>query len=81
MVKMRVEPISINTPIASINPNSATKRIVSQRKKNKKRKDKIRKEQMDFIEDIAKNYGDIPYAYEADGRGTVAEHSDFDERI
>jgi len=78
---MRVEPISINTPAPIINPNSATKRIGTQKKRDKKRKEKIRKEQKDFIEDIAKNYDEIPYAYEADGRGIVADHSDFDERI
>ena len=79
--KMRVEPISINTPSASIIPNSATKRIDTKRKSNKKRKDKIRKKQQDFVESIAKNYDEIPYAYEADGRGRVADHSEFDERV
>ena len=80
-MKMRVEPISINAPASGINPNSATKRIGAQRKKDKKRKDKIREKQKDYIEDIARNYDDIPYAYEEDGRGIVADHSEFDEKV
>ena len=78
---MRVEPVSINTPAPSINPNSATKRIGKQKKRDKKSKDKVRKEQKEFIENIASNYDDIPYAYNGNGSYLISGNGEFDKFV
>ena len=79
---MRIEPISFNSSFA-VSPNQAIKpsKSINVLRKKRKNREKIKKKQTEYVDNIAKNYDSSPYAYDADGKGITTDNSEFDERV